>query len=95
MPRRQLARLDPCDVVLVEGFRGQPGVDYIEVLRRHDTPGKEGRPPPRAAPIGVIALASDFAPSPAGADDSRDRLDLNDIESIARDIANHLELRLC
>ena len=30
---RHLARLDPCDLVIVEGFRSQAGVDFIEVRR--------------------------------------------------------------
>jgi len=90
---RQLARLDPCDLVLVEGFRGQPGIDYIEVRRRRD-PTAVGSLPPRAPLAGAVALATDLPPADAALGAAQ-RLDLNDVPAIARYIAQHLGLRSC
>jgi len=90
---RQLARLDPCDLVLVEGFRGQPGVDYIEVRRRRD-PAAGATRPPRAPLAGALAVATDL-PMTEGAADDTQRLDLNDVPAIARYIARRLHLPPC
>lgn len=73
---RQLARLEPCDLVLVEGFRGQAEIPFIEVRRRGT-----GEP---AAPLrpGVVAVATDDPPALAGA--ALTVLALDDIAAIAR-----------
>jgi molybdopterin-guanine dinucleotide biosynthesis protein B len=91
---RQLSRLDPCDLVLVEGYRGQAGIPFIEV-RRVPEAGQGTALAQRPPPPGRIALASDvpLAPLAEGAD--LPLLDLNDIEAVARFIAERMELRLC
>jgi molybdopterin-guanine dinucleotide biosynthesis protein MobB len=76
-----LARLDPVDLVIVEGFKAE-SFPKIEVRRR-------GMADPRAAEIGgVIAIASD-API-AGAD--RPVLPLDDIAIIADFIVDRFSL---
>jgi len=95
--QRQLARLDPCDLVLVEGYRGQAGISYIEVRREGGGP-PTGRPRvtgAQASPAtAVVALASDALP--AGSIQSAvPVLDLNDIDAIAAFIAIHLEVPWC
>jgi molybdopterin-guanine dinucleotide biosynthesis protein B len=91
---RQLARLSPCDLVLVEGYRGQAGIPFIEVRR---IPVDAGAAPQAArdAPPGRIALASDAALAPRHEDAGLAVLDLNDIEHIAGFIAQRLEIALC
>jgi len=94
---RQLARLDPCELVLVEGYRGQAGIPFIEVRRDRgaqdpDRPAGPGQAA-SAAPA-VIALASDQAPA-GSIQSSVPVLDLNDIDAIARFIAIHLEVPWC
>jgi molybdopterin-guanine dinucleotide biosynthesis protein B len=94
---RQLSRLDPCDLVLVEGYRGQTGIPFIEVRRLaaavgagvHDS--REPRPPPP----GRIALAIDRPLAPQAEGAGLPELDLNDVEAITRFIAFRLELLLC
>lgn len=51
--KRHLSALAPCDLVLVEGFRAQAGVPFIEVRR---APLAAGADAPGA---GVVALACD------------------------------------
>jgi len=91
---RHLARLDPCDLVLVEGFRSQGTIACIEVRRVLP----DGSAAPQRAPVpGMIAVAAD-APTAAqlrlqpGAPVV---LDLDDVTSIALFIAAHLEITLC
>jgi molybdopterin-guanine dinucleotide biosynthesis protein B len=86
---RLLAHLDPCDLVLVEGYRGQVGIPFIRVWRRLEG-GGSARP---EAP-GVIAVATDEGRAPPGLE-GLPVLDLNDIEAIARHIAKELEVTLC
>lgn len=69
-----LARLGPCDLVLIEGYKREP-VPKIE-LRRGDALRDEPLDP---ADTHVIAIASDHEPDPAGVP----VLDLNDPERIA------------
>lgn len=100
---RQMARFDPCDLVLVEGYRGQAGIPFIHVQRKPQGP-EDGAAAVRDAGrqeaarqgevAGLIAVASDVAvPSPARAGVAL--LDLNDIEAIARFICVQLEVKLC
>jgi molybdopterin-guanine dinucleotide biosynthesis protein B len=91
---RQLARLDPCDLVLVEGYRGQAGIPFIEV-RRSGVPVPADPPAPRPPPAGRIAVASDVPLAPQEAGAGLALLDLNDIETLARFVAARLEVRLC
>jgi molybdopterin-guanine dinucleotide biosynthesis protein B len=94
---RQLARFDACDVVFVEGFRGQAGIPFIHVRRRRDDPaaGSGQNSPDAAASVpGLVAIATDeglHAPGLAGIP----LLDLNDIEAIARFVAATLKLAPC
>ncbi len=67
-----VARLSPCDLVLVEGYRHGTHAK-IEVWRRAN-----GRPWLYGQDAAVIAVASDQAPASA-----LRHLDLNDIEAIA------------
>jgi len=93
---RQLARLDPCDLVLIEGFRGQAGVPFIEV--RRGGPGREtdgaAAVPAAAVTPGVVAIATDM---PLGSRAPADIavLDLNDVEAIAQFIAVRTGVNLC
>jgi len=64
---RQLARLAPCDLVFIEGYRGQATVPCIEV-RRSGAADKLGAKSPggQEAPLigaGIIALATDANPT--------------------------------
>ncbi len=89
----QLARLEPCDLVLVEGFRGQAAVAYIEVRRHRGVTAAPARPPRPPAP-GRIAIATDD-PRADGGDPGLPRLALDDVEAIAGFIARTLELPTC
>ncbi|HXY21864.1 MAG TPA: molybdopterin-guanine dinucleotide biosynthesis protein B [Burkholderiaceae bacterium] len=95
---RQLGRLRPCDLVLVEGYRGQAGLPFIEV--RRSGIGTPHRTPPSgvAAPMigaGVIALATDMKVAGGSIQSPVPVLDLNDIDAIARFIATRLEVPWC
>jgi molybdopterin-guanine dinucleotide biosynthesis adapter protein len=77
-----LARLDPCDLVIVEGFKSEGRIPRIEVRR-----ASVGDPPIYPHDSNVIAVAADFAlecPLPV--------LDLNDADRIAAFITRHLSL---
>jgi molybdopterin-guanine dinucleotide biosynthesis protein B len=97
---RQLARFEPCDLVLVEGYRGQAGIPFIQVRRKAD--GQAPRRAPRggertkaAGPVaGLIAVASDEN-LPELVRGGIPLLDLNDIEAVARFIAMQLKVELC
>jgi molybdopterin-guanine dinucleotide biosynthesis protein B len=91
---RQLARLDPCDLVLVEGFRGQAGIPYIEV-RRSVPPGQGPERAPRPPAPGRIAVASDAPLSDPAAAGDLPLLDLNDVGAVARFIAQRVGLPAC
>jgi len=97
---RQMARLDPCDLVLVEGYRSQTGIAFIEVMRKAQarSAGPPAQGPVAAARVpiaGVIALASDALPPAQSFGPGIAFLDLNDVEAIARFIAGKLEVPLC
>jgi molybdopterin-guanine dinucleotide biosynthesis protein B len=87
---RLLARLDPCDLVLVEGYRGQAGIPFLRVWRRREDEASAVRP----EPAGAIAVATDTGRAPPGLE-GLPVLDLNNIEAIARYIAKELEVTLC
>lgn len=95
---RQLGRLGPCDLALVEGYRGQAGLPFIEVRRsgigtRHLAP-----PSGVAAPMtgaGVIAIATDMKVAGGPIQSPVPVLDLNDIEAVGRFIAVRLEVPWC
>lgn len=87
---RQLRRFDPCDLILVEGYRGQAGIPYIRVRRRREPTGL----PPKAEVAALVAVATDEQTLPAELA-GVPRLDLNDIEAIAQFIARKLEVPLC
>jgi molybdopterin-guanine dinucleotide biosynthesis protein B len=103
---RQLARLGPCDLVLVEGFRGQAGVAYIEVRRgvasgpstvnrkkaESSSPGFSVARPPA---VGVVAYACDAAQASTLRAQPLPVLDIDDIEAIGRFVAASVGLRAC
>ncbi len=87
---RQLARLGPCDLVLVEGFRGQAGIPFIEVRRQGERAATA-----RATGPGLAAIATD-SPGARTIDAGEvPVLDLDDIEAIALFITRLLELAPC
>jgi len=96
---RQLARLAPCDLVLIEGYRGQGGVPFIEVRRSVTEGGRsqkatEQTDTPMLAP-GAIAVVTDRPPEPGPIQLPVPILDVNDVEAIARFIAERFEVPLC
>lgn len=74
-----LTRFDPCDLVLVEGWKFSP-IPKIEVYR----PGL-GKPPLHPQDPHVVAVASDVPVDTGGLK----RLDLNDIAAIAAFVVEH------
>lgn len=93
-----IARLDPCDLVVVEGYRGQAGIPFVEVRRAGMAAGLAGHVSaraPRPTPAGRVAIASDVPVPPTEADRGLPVLDLNDIDGISRFIIAHLELPSC
>lgn len=81
----QIARLAPCDLVLVEGFKQAP-IPKLEVYR-----AANGKPPLHPDNPHVVALATDD-PSPAAPTSGLPVLDLNDIEGIACFVLDYCEL---
>lgn len=77
-----LARLDPCDLVIVEGFKSEGQIPRIEVRRTSNT-----EPPIFPHDPNVIAVAADH---PVGTE--LPALDLNDAAKIAAFIVEHLHL---
>jgi molybdopterin-guanine dinucleotide biosynthesis adapter protein len=77
-----LARVSPCDLVLVEGFKNEP-LPKLEVYRH-----ALGKPPIHPDDPHVVAVASDrpLTPSPVL------QLDLNDIGAIAECILERASL---
>ncbi|MEW6313313.1 MAG: molybdopterin-guanine dinucleotide biosynthesis protein B [Pseudomonadota bacterium] len=75
-----LARLSPCDIVLVEGYKVAP-IPKLEVYR--PAAGKPRLP----ADAHIVAVASDEA-----IDITLPLLDLNDAEAVARFILSYLRL---
>lgn len=88
-----LARFDPCDLVLVEGYRGQAGIPFIEV-RRTRIAGTRALAPRAGAPVaGLAAIAADEVLPQAG-HAGIPVLDLNDIGAIAGFIVERLKLEV-
>lgn len=77
-----LARLAPCDLVLVEGFKQEP-VPKLEVYRPEN-----GKPPLFPDRQDIVAVATD-----AEIDSALPRLPLNDPAAIARFVINTLQLQ--
>ena len=77
-----LGRLDPCDLVIIEGFKSEGRVPRIEVRRTANT-----EPPIYPHDDNVIALAADHAIETA-----LPVLDLNDPDRIAAFIVQRLQL---
>jgi molybdopterin-guanine dinucleotide biosynthesis adapter protein len=78
----QLARLSPCDLVIVEGFKHAP-IPKLEVWRR-----ATGEPLLHPNDPHIVAIASDVPIETA-----LPRLDLNDDRSIGSFILAHLRLQ--
>lgn len=90
--QRQLARLDPCDLVLVEGYRGATGIPFIEVRRKATRAAEPGVA--RSAVPHLIAIATDEGPAAVG-EAGAATLDLNDVEAIAQFVAHSIGVTLC
>lgn len=78
-----LARLSPCDLVLVEGFKKEP-VPKLEVFRQEN-----GKPPLFCERGDIVAVASDDA-----VDTALPLLPLGDVAAIADFILNYLEIEM-
>jgi len=76
-----IAHLDPCDLVLVEGFKSEGHFPRIEVRRTTNT-----EPPIFPHDPNVVAIAADHA-----IDTALPVLDLNDAAKIAAFILDHLK----
>ena len=76
-----LARVSPCDLVLVEGFKRMPH-RKVEVFRQAN-----GKPPLHPDDPFVVALASDVAFPQAGLA----RVHLDDVEGVAALVEAHAE----
>lgn len=77
-----IGRLDPCDLVIIEGFKSEGQIPRIEVRRSSNT-----EPPIFPNDPNVIAVASDLA-----VDTGLPVLDLNDAATIAQFVIDHLKL---
>lgn len=78
-----LARLDPCDLVLVEGFRGDPAIEQIEVRAAAAVAGQGGA-------ANRVALVCD---DPAQGDErALPRFGRDDVDAIATFIVRKLAL---
>ena len=77
-----LARLAPCDLVLVEGFKQEP-IPKLEVYRPEN-----GKPPLFPGRSDIVAVASN-----AGVATSLPRLALDDVAGIADFVMNTLQLQ--
>jgi molybdopterin-guanine dinucleotide biosynthesis protein B len=77
-----IGRLDPCDLVIIEGFKSEGQIPRIEVRRSSNT-----EPPIFPNDPNVIAVASDLA-----VDTGLPVLDLNDAATIAQFVIDHLRL---
>lgn len=75
-----LARLAPCDVVLVEGYKGLTSHPRLEVHRPRDT---QAPAPLAAADPGIVAVASPPGARPAGCGPGTAWLDLDATSAIA------------
>ena len=79
-----IARLDPCDLIIVEGYKSQP-IPKIEARRRESAPGAQLSEQDEK----VVAIAADYA-----IDDSQlPVFELNDVVAIADFLTEHLQVR--
>ena len=95
---RHMGRLEPCDLVVVEGYRGQAGIAFIEVRRAGAHPSATGQASthaPRPPPPGRVAIVSDVLQPQSAAHAGLPILDLNDVDAIAQFVVRHLELLPC
>ncbi len=92
---QQLGRLGPCDLVFVEGFRGQAGIPFIEVQRRGLVDSSEARKPTRGPVAGAVALATDDSAWAQQQGRTIPIFALDDIDAIAGFVAQQLELSPC
>jgi len=76
-----LARLSPCDLVLIEGFKQEP-VPKLEVFR-----AANGKPPLFPERADIVAIASDD-----DVDSALPQLPIDDAAAIARFVLNYLEI---
>lgn len=79
-----VARLAPCDLVLVEGYKQEP-IPKIEVYR-----AANGKPPLYPDHPGILAVASDLPPSGL-ADRGLPWLDLNQPAAVAAFVLDYLD----
>lgn len=79
-----VARLAPCDLVLVEGYKQEP-IPKIEVYR-----AANGKPPLYPDHPGILAVASDLPP-PGLADGGLPWLDLNQPAAVAAFVLDYLD----
>ena len=79
-----LARLSPCDLVLVEGYKGEK---HPKIEARRQSAGR--RDPLARADPSILAVAADYAADPNG----RPLFDLDDVAGIADFIGASLSLR--
>lgn len=77
-----LARLAPCDLVLVEGFKQEP-IPKLEVYRPEN-----GKPPLFPERSDIVALATDD-----GIETTLPKLPLNDVGAMADFVMNYLQLQ--
>lgn len=77
-----IGRLDPCDLVIIEGFKSEGQIPRIEVRRSTNT-----EPPIFPRDPNVVAVAADHA-----IDAALPVLDLNDAATIAQFVIDHLKL---
>jgi molybdopterin-guanine dinucleotide biosynthesis protein B len=78
-----IAKLEPCDLVIVEGFKGEGHIPRVEVRRTTNT-----EPPIFPHDANVIAVAADHR-----VETNLPLLDLNDAAKIAEFISLRLHLR--
>ena len=83
-----LSRMDPVDLVLVEGFKmgDQPKIQVVRPQNNTERLSDEAQP--------IVAIASDENVSPADYGCEGPLLPLNDIECIGRFIADYCQLSL-
>lgn len=79
-----IARLDPCDLILVEGYKSQP-IPKIEARRKESAPGARLSEQDER----VIAIAADYDIDNAGLP----VFELNDVATIADFVTERLRVR--
>ncbi len=91
-----LERLEPCDLVLVEGFRRETGVPHIELRRTGLAAGPPAHADPRSVAVAADGLVTDPQLIAVAADGPVTTplplLDLNDAAKIAQFLLAHFGL---